>query len=265
MNSRKLPDYERPPLAEVVMGVKFQPLPGIMVPHYGLFWGEVKKEFTTCQNAPVLGDLKELEERETGGLPIPRVWLINEGGDYLIQLQKNHFFFNWRKRDGVYPRFDNIVPKFNENFEKFQKFCAQNNLGDIVPQRFELSYINHIFINEGWTKIEDIGKIFPDITWRENEDRYLKGMISAQWFHEFNLASSQNGRILVKIRHGEKRPEKIPLIVFEITVRGSRLEISQEVTQEEWFKTAHDTILLTFEDLTSQSIQEKVWKKKNGK
>jgi len=265
MSRKKLPDYSKPPLAEVVMGVKFRPLPGIKVPHYGLFWGNVKNEFPTCQNAPVLGDLAGLEENETGGLPIPRVWLINEGGDYLIQLQKNHFLFNWRKRDGVYPRFDNIAPKFYENFEKFQNFCAQNDLGDIVPLGFELSYINHIFINEGWANIEDIGKLFPDITWRESQTRYLKGMITAQWFAEFNMANPKNGRIRVRVSHGEKRPEKIPVVVFEIIVRGSRLEIPQEVTQEKWFKTAHDTILWTFEDLTDKGIQEKVWKKKIGK
>ena len=67
MNNKRLPDYGKPPLAEVVMGVKFQPLLGIKVPHYGLFWGEVKKEFTKCKNAPVLGDLRGLEEPETGG------------------------------------------------------------------------------------------------------------------------------------------------------------------------------------------------------
>lgn len=261
MTDRKLPDYENPPLAEVVMGIRFQPLSGIKIPHYGLFWTAVKKEFPTCQHAPVLGDLKGLEESETGGLPIPRVWLINEEGDYLIQLQKNHFLFNWRKKDGVYPRFANIAPKFYENFEKFQKFCAHNDLGDIVPEKFELSYINHIYINEGWTKIEEIGNIFPDIKWSKNEDRFLKEMISFQWFQEFNMPNSQNGRIFVKVRHGVKRPENTPLFVFEITVRGSRLEISQD----EWFRNAHDAILWTFEDLTHNSIQEEVWKKKNGK
>ncbi len=262
MNNKRLPDYEKPPLAEVVMGVKFQPLLGIKVPHYGLFWGEVKKEFTKCKNAPVLGDLRGLEEPETGGLPIPRVWLINEGEDYLIQLQKNHFFFNWRKKDGVYPRFENIAPKFYENFKKFQKFCAQNDLGDIVPQRFELSYINHILINEGWKDIQEVAKIFPDINWRNTQSRYLQGMTTTNWLSEFNTSNPKNGKLIVKVSHGVKRPENIPLIVFEITVRGTG-EILQAVTQEEWFKAAHDAILWTFEDLTAEDVQEKIWKKKN--
>ena len=61
---------------------------------------------------------------------------------------------------------------------------------------------------------------------------------------------------------GSKRPENIPLIVFEITVRGS-CEILQAVRQEEWFKAAHDAILWTFEDLTAEEVQGKLWKKKN--
>jgi uncharacterized protein (TIGR04255 family) len=264
MSPRKLPDYNKPPLAEVVMGVRFQPLPGIKVPHYGLFWSKVKEEFPKCQNAPVLGNPVGLEEKETGGLPIPRVWLINEGGDYLIQLQRNHFLFNWRKRGGVYPRFNSIAPKFYENFKKFQDFCSENDLGDTVPQSFELSYINHIFSGEGWKNIKEIGKIFPDLMWKDDQSRYLKELVTTQWLAEFPMSNPQLGDIRVNVRHGKKQPEDLPVLVFEIIVRSDTMNGLQKIKQEKWFKSAHDDILWTFEDLTDDRVQKSFWGKKNG-
>jgi len=270
MSQKKLPDYEKPPLAEVVMGVKFKPLPGIKVPHYGLFWEPIKKEFPSCQHAPVLGDLGELTESEVGSFPVPRLWLINKVGDYLIQLQKNHFFFNWRKRDNVYPRFERIAPQFYEHFRNFKTFCGKNNLGEIVPEHFELSYINHILINEGWSKIEEIGRLFPDLKWRNDKNRFLGGMITTQWISEFRIPKPKNvnNRVQVKVSHGQKRQEQIPLLILEIKVRGVPSEVSEiteEASQEKWFKEAHDTILWTFEDFTDIKVQKEVWKKKNGK
>lgn len=48
-----LPKYKHPPVRETAMSVTFQPT-AFAVPHFGLFWGDVKDEFTEFEVHPVL-------------------------------------------------------------------------------------------------------------------------------------------------------------------------------------------------------------------
>ena len=90
-----LPSYRNPPVNEVVCGARFAALERFMVPHIGLFWDSVRKDFPNCEHAaPLSVDLSVLDAAT--GLPIPRIWLINRSEDRLIQLQKDVFFYNWR-------------------------------------------------------------------------------------------------------------------------------------------------------------------------
>ncbi len=49
-----LPDYELPPVLEVVCGVLFKPIK-LLVPHFGLLWEEFQSEYPTFQEAVPLG------------------------------------------------------------------------------------------------------------------------------------------------------------------------------------------------------------------
>jgi hypothetical protein len=40
--------------------------------------------------------------------PMPRFWLEAEDGTILMQIQKNAFLFNWRKREAQYPHYENV-------------------------------------------------------------------------------------------------------------------------------------------------------------
>jgi hypothetical protein len=44
--------------------------------------------------------------------PTPRFWFEAADGITLIQLQKNAFIFNWRKRDNDYPHFEAVKAAF---------------------------------------------------------------------------------------------------------------------------------------------------------
>ena len=106
INLDGLPDYNSPPISEVVCGISFEPLVEQKIPHYGLFWNTIREDFPNCEHAPPLIDTDK-ESQLTNEIPLPRVWLINKSNNLLIQLQNNRFIYNWRrlKSDDNYPRF----------------------------------------------------------------------------------------------------------------------------------------------------------------
>src|SRR4051794_17684467 len=85
--ARTLPDYDDPPVVETVLGVQFAPLQGWGVPHYGLFWTEIKSEYPSFQiQDPVPKDVNfslGLEMRPSArlefsaGAPV-RCWFFDE-------------------------------------------------------------------------------------------------------------------------------------------------------------------------------------------
>ena len=96
-----LADYDRPPVIEVVYGVMFAPLTDWKLPHTGMFWQRIFDEFPRCEHAPPIIGRDDFIDPTTG-LPIPRVWLLNDMDDSLVQLQSGRFLFNWRRREGAW-------------------------------------------------------------------------------------------------------------------------------------------------------------------
>jgi uncharacterized protein (TIGR04255 family) len=53
MNSQRiLPDFAKPPVVETVLDVAFAPLTEWGIPHFGLFWNSIRKEYPKFQDQP---------------------------------------------------------------------------------------------------------------------------------------------------------------------------------------------------------------------
>src|SRR5206468_7988683 len=109
----RLPDYENPPVTEVVCGMSFKPVQ-LQIPHIGLFWERCREEYPTCQEvAPLLPVIERFGEEDTSEaqvfneVPLPRVWFIHRQDTGIIQLQRDRFLHNWKKGKptDAYPRY----------------------------------------------------------------------------------------------------------------------------------------------------------------
>src|SRR5712691_13141372 len=165
------PSYKKPPLVEVVNGIVFQPLAGLRIAHWGRLWEEFKAEFPKCEHAPplALDGLASVNPDDiASGFPfVPRLWFINGTEDRLLQFQANRFYYNWRQKPQreIYPRFPEIYKGFEQLWKTFQGFSEREGLGKVLPKECELSYINHIPKEHGWSSPSDIKNILPDIAW----------------------------------------------------------------------------------------------------
>ena len=253
-----LPHYGNPPLNEVVLGVTFEPLSDLKAPHTGLFWSLIQDKFPRCEHAPIIGDFAAIAEPLTG-LPLPRLWFINQVDDLLVQLQKNKFLFNWRKKSDAYPRYDNVSKQFFDLLSRFRSFVSDHDLGVIKPHEFEVSYINLIPQGEGWVQLEDISNLIPGLCCVQ-KTRFLSRMTGVLQQAIFDMPD-QLGQVVMKLQSGLRLPDQHPVLTLEITARGYKPNSPSFETMHDWFDRAHVSIVCSFEDVTSETVQREIWRK----
>jgi uncharacterized protein (TIGR04255 family) len=165
MNSARppLPDFAAPPVTEVVISVQFDPLTALRTPHLGLLWQDFRDRFPKTEEHPPLPPVIEkfgllgppqIGVRFETSLPVPLCWFLNEAGTKLIQVQQDRFVHNWRKigQSDEYPRYEHIRKTFEVELGIFCQFLAREQLGELVPNQCEVTYVNQISSGKGWEK-----------------------------------------------------------------------------------------------------------------
>jgi len=265
--SQPLPEYEKPPVEEVVCGVLFEPIRDFQLPHFGLLWEKFRKEYPRFQEvaplAPVIERFEETPstEIEPPELPLPRLWFLHDEGR-IIQVQRDRFLHNWRKQQPTdeYPRYDLVFQMFRNHLSIFLGFLDEFQLGPFVPRQYEMTYVNVIPQGEGWETADDVNKFFPDFAWRSRKGRFLPDPIGINWRMTFPLPD-QAGRLHMNIQSGRRFPDKHRILRFEITARGIGADTSPEARQG-WFDMAHEWIVRGFADYTGIQVQQNIWGRK---
>jgi uncharacterized protein (TIGR04255 family) len=165
--TRELPDYDYPPAVETALGVRFSPIGGWNVFHYGLLLGKFKNEYPKQELHPPLGEVT-FQMSPVGALAdVPvRCWFINRDDTQLVQIQNNCFIRNWRKTDQTpdYLHYDVIRPLFQRDWTLFQDFLREHGLRRPTLWQCEVSYINHFVRGRDWNDYSDLNKLYP--AWR---------------------------------------------------------------------------------------------------
>ena len=150
-----LPNFTKPPLDEVALGVQFNSIGERFGQVVADFREGVKELFPNVEyqsrlsptppaiapNQMAFGPTIQFQPLIQN--PFGRVWLVTADNSHVIQLQDDRFIFNWRHALEDYPRFEYIVNAFWERFRAFRTAAVQSQLG-ILPQQVEVSYFNWI-------------------------------------------------------------------------------------------------------------------------
>ena len=148
-----LPDYTRPPIDEVAIGIQLQaPVPGFTDAHAGLYWEEVRDQYPKAESQFRVESAPEvLEGPLLQALPIPlgppqggRTFLVSDDDSYLLQIQSNRFYRNWRRREDEYPHFDDLATAFQSDYGSFGDFLQKEGLATPMPLQLDVTYINWI-------------------------------------------------------------------------------------------------------------------------
>lgn len=262
------PEFENPPLIEVVFGIQFKELEKILAPHTGIFWEKIgKTKYPKCKEMPPLNHVIEkykdtepddrIQEIGPFGFPLlPRHFFINQDETRLIQLQRDRFLENWRKLDGAleYPRYKTLLPNFLNSWKIFSDFIDELDIGPLVPNQYELTYVNHI-VKDSFEVFRDIENIFPDIK-TSIQHSFLPEPETMSWNKVFRFPDSK-GRLHISFQQAKNKFTKESVLILNLTARGYI-----QGNLEEWFNLAHEWIVNGFIDITGPDMQEKVWKRK---
>lgn len=255
----ELPHFEAPPINEVAMGVRFAPIEGLVLTHFGLFWSSLREEFSKSEEAAPLSTSEGLALTKAG-LPLPRVWLIHDDDEYLIQLQPNIFHFNWRRQDEVqiYPRYSRIKQLFYDYLQRYVEFLTQEQLPQPEAVECDLTYVNIIPQGQNGNSSDGLVGLFPDVNWRLEEDRFLPVPKALNWQTTFDIDDAVE--LIAKVQSAKRASDDLPVLRFEINARDMRSKSPLDET-EHWFDRAHEAIVLSFADLTSSKSQREIWKR----
>jgi uncharacterized protein (TIGR04255 family) len=257
-----LPSYKNPPVNEVVCGLRFDTPDKLRIPHIGFLWDKFRADYPIIQHVPPIASAKgEILVDQAIGIPLPRVWFINKSDDQLVQFQIDRFYFNWRRRQSDYPRYDHVIKNFESVLNAIVNFFSEFELGELKPIEYELSYINHIPKGQGWDTIDDLPRIFSDFVWTQTKERFLPNPEKVAWQTEFPLPGKK-GHLIINLKQATRTEDKVTLLVLELKTQGISESANKEAIRE-WFDLAHEWIVRGFTDLTTPEIQ-KIWEREEN-
>ena len=256
--------FKNPPIDEVVVATYFdQPLSGFRSEHVGLFWNKIREEFPVASQNAIVGTDRNLsvlkvEEGKGESLPMPRYWFIAGDEVNLIQIQKNAFMFNWRRRNEPYPHFHRVIkPAFDSYFDLFKKFLQDEvQIEGPTIDLCELTYINILEGCEYWGGPQDTTNVIPSFSvLTPGNDAYRLQSVNCNYGYEIET----NLQLNFGIRNGRMtHKENVPALIFEVKAHG-RLGDATKPEADEWFERAHSAVVECFTGVISKRIQKEHW------
>jgi uncharacterized protein (TIGR04255 family) len=264
-----LADFKYPPVVETVLSAQFDRLSIMRTVHLGLFWDKVRSRFPqTEERSPLVPLVEHFPDSmvisgrvrfEATEIPeLPRLWLLNEAGTEMIQIQNDRFIKNWRKQgeSDPYPHYEPVIrPAFERDFQDFHSFVTEQELGAIKVNQCEVTYVNHIVSGDGWQRFGEIDRIFT--FWRQTATA-VPGSVEDLSIHlRFPIADTEStpiGRLHVDIQPALRASDNRPMYVMNLTARG------QLGNGTEFFNIGRQWIVKSFEQLTTEHMHQ-VWGK----
>lgn len=262
-----LPDYERPPAIETLLGFYFEPLRGWRTPNFGLFWNEIRADYpdvdvqpTVSANQEVKLELKSDISRIQISGDIPVRWLyFNKSGKTLLQVQPEIFLQNWRKRDASDPylHYDELLPSFMQMWLVFNKFLEGNGVEKPVIRECEVSYINHIDRGQGWQSLSDLGGVVT--AWSgKTSTGFLPspGLVSLVTVYPMR---GHQGQLQVSLQPGIRTSGQETL---QLALSARAKPKTQSMSDlRDTLNSAREWVVRGFDDITTDHMHE-IWNRK---
>jgi uncharacterized protein (TIGR04255 family) len=260
-----LPEFGRPPLIEVVCGLQFEAI-ALKTVHLGDFWQAMREIYPSFEDHPPLadivteGDALHLEHEQYLEMPpLRRVFFVDKTKNFLLQLSASRFIANWRRMNETdeYPRFDAAYAKFTDGWRRFQEYVLRNDIGQLRPSHYELTYINHIPEASGHLHAQ-ADELFTFFRWPTLQPDLFDSPLRGTNLR-FNVRfKDARGNLTVVLTHGE-RSDGRRIFILELTARGAAAADGSD--REQWFSFAHEAIVQTFVSITTAKAHER-WGRK---
>jgi len=277
--NQPLPEFEDPPVFEVALSVQFEPLATLKMAHIGELRRKYKDRFPNLEEHPPIDTATEVFDdsampfpmirlRLHDYLPLHRSWFINEENTRLVQIQRDRFVYNWRRADTgePYPRYENVRKSFEDEYKIFESFLKKEELGPLIPNQCEVTYVNPIAINE---RIKGRGDLSELVTVFEEHfsDDFLRVIEDVRLLMRFVMCNSE-GTPLGRLYIGAEPVNRLedPQVVMQLNLIGRGKPASPDSDGViDMLNLCHDWIVRGFTSVTREPMHD-IWRriKNNG-
>lgn len=274
MSDFQSPNFQNPPVIEVVLGVQFEPLHEFKTIHVGKLHTLYEADYPIISEHPLLEP--RFENFNTDTFPsnhmifnlidqkaIPRIWFLSSDDRNLLQFQRDRFIHNWRREepssDVPYPRYEKIRDEFQTRYKQFLQFLSEQKLPEPAVNQVEVTYVNLIPCDAS-----DFSKSMHEVFefWNPDPKNSPLGEPETQKFMISYLIKDGDepvGRISIS-SHTLLRKDNKKFLRVDITTRGKPKDISVNGILD-FMNLCRTKIVLGFDSLTTDKMH-KIWGKK---
>ncbi|MHB8900104.1 MAG: TIGR04255 family protein [Thermoguttaceae bacterium] len=272
MEQSPLPNYKCPPVVETVLGVQFGRIDGFTNGHLGKFWALLdRNEWPLSVDAPRLPPQRERFDASVWAQIGPqltfsqdvstRLQITNKDRNRMIQMQSDRFHFNWVGESGEeYPRYEKVRSGFEQAYRSFVEFATQGNVSALLPNQWEVTYVNHIPEGTVWSTPDDWGNFFRLLSPSPVDAAFVElESFTGEWRF---IIPEKRGRLHVEWRRGSKKTRddtEQNIVSLTFTARGP-IPRTEDIFGGTLagLDLGHDTIVRSFQRLMSDEAN-KVW------
>lgn len=272
---KSLPDFERPPIDEVVLSIQFGDV-ALRNVNIGLLWERFKSDYPNVEEQapinPIFETFGALQAAPPNTIQLMRFdqmgrfWFVSENQNELVQVQRDRFIHNWRSRrpEDEYPRYEALRTKFESEIVQFEEFIRESKLGSVDINQCEVSYINVIGPDsDGDDPTKNIDKIFT--VWREAySDKYLtrseRSRFTASFLMQDAPENPPDGRLHVSLMPSLRTHDQAPVLRLTLTARGKPRDESVRAALD-WIDKGRETVVRGFASITTKEMH-KIWGRK---
>lgn len=258
-----LPDFDRPPVVEVNVGIEFGTLRPLRAAHVGLFWSNLRDDYPSLQEQPPLPSAIERFDEpdqpfsisfEFAESPPPlRAWLLNADATRLLQIQNDRFIHNWRRMtpEAPYPRYEAVREEFTTRLDQFKSFIEDEQLGTLDVVQAEVNYVNELVAGDVWEATSDLDRAVT--MWRASEVAALGDPEEVRLVERHRLETSDGApaRLYISLTPQADVGGKAAALLT-LTVRGRPTEGTDGIFS--FFDFGRELIVRTFADVTTPAM-----------
>lgn len=272
-----LPDFERPPVTEVVLGIQFASVPAFTSIRMGAVWDQFRTRFpTVTEQLPIdpvfetFGTTSEQPRPQEIHIqaflapPMPRYWFETQDSAELIQIQQDRIIYNWRKRheQQEYPHYEPFRNQFAEVMTKIETFFESEGFGAVKPNQCEVIYINTIDLPDGVDPHGCLERITPLWTGQQSEQFLPRSeLATVRCRYILRDGNKPYGRVHVHFSPARRATDNAPVIQLNITVRGKPDKESLD-SAFQFLDRGREVVVRTFAAVTSKEMHL-IWGRKN--
>jgi uncharacterized protein (TIGR04255 family) len=259
---RTLPDFDDPPAIETAVGVKFAPIAGWNVFHYGLLLQEFREDYPIQELRPPIGNVTiqlPAPDADFSGIPV-RCWFIDQQSTQLIQVQNDCFIRNWRKTESSpdYLHYEFIRPRFQRDWSRFKAFLQKSGLPLPDVWQCEVTYINQFVRGREWQNFNDLSELYP--IWSKGSMSPLLARAQMAAFALSYMLPNEVGTLQFVSQPGIRKGDGVEIIQLTVTALG-RPTSSDDKDILNWLDAGRSAVVQGFTDFTSETAHS-IWRKK---